>query len=129
VPQVRGGICNGTRATAAALSVRFLIDNALPPRLAELLSQAGHDATHVRAYGMQAAADADIVERARQESRVILSADTDFGAILAAQEIAHPSFVLFRDANLNSAEDYECPCWLVAATRAGSDHRMYSGFS
>ncbi len=48
----------------------------------------------------------DIVERARQESRVIVSADTDFGAILAAQEIAHPSFVLFRDANLNSAEDY-----------------------
>ena len=106
MPQVRGGVCNGTRATAAALGVRFLIDNALPPRLAELLAQAGHDAIHVGAYRMQAAADPDILGRARQESRVIVSADTDFGAILAAQEAAHPSFVLFRDSNLNSAEDY-----------------------
>ncbi len=55
---------------------------------------------------MQAAADADILTRARDEVRVIISADTDFGAILAAQEAAHPSFVLFRDSNLLSAEDY-----------------------
>ena len=61
-----------------------------PPRLAALLAQAGHDATHVRAYGMHAASDPDIIERARQENRVIVSADTDFGAILAAQEAARP---------------------------------------
>ena len=83
-----------------------MIDNALPPRLAELLKQAGHDATHVRAYGMQASGDPEILERARAEARVIVSADTDFGAILAAQEAALPSFVLFRDPNLLSAEDY-----------------------
>lgn len=106
MPEVRGGIGDGTRVTAAAFGVRFLIDNALPPRLAELLKQAGHDAIHVRAYGMYASADADILDRAREEARVIVSADTDFGAILAAQEAAHPSFVLFRDPNLFSAEDY-----------------------
>lgn len=50
--------------------------------------------------------DADILERARQEARIIVSAHTDFAAILAAQEAAHPSFVLFRDPNLLSAEDY-----------------------
>src|SRR4051812_1586776 len=104
--QVRGGNCDGARGAAAAFGVRFLIDNALPPRLAELLRQAGHDANHVRAYGMQAAADADILERGREEARIIVSADTDFAAILAAQEAAHPSFVLFRDPNLLSAEDY-----------------------
>jgi hypothetical protein len=43
---------------------------------------------------------------ARREARIIVSADTDFGVILAAQEAAHPSFVLFRDPNLLSAEDY-----------------------
>ncbi len=35
-----------------------------------------------------------------------MSADTDFGAIIAAQEATHPSFVLFRDSSLNSADDY-----------------------
>ncbi|MBV8896048.1 MAG: DUF5615 family PIN-like protein [Acidobacteriaceae bacterium] len=106
MPEVRGGFRPGTRVAAPALGVRFLIDNALPPRLAELLKQEGHDATHVRAYGMHASADADILERAREEERVIVSADTDFGAILAAQQAAHPSFVLFRDPNLLSAQDY-----------------------
>jgi predicted nuclease of predicted toxin-antitoxin system len=86
--------------------VRFLIDNALPPRLALLLSGAGQDAVHVRQYAMQATADEFILTRAREEDRVIVSADTDFGTLLAAQRASHPSFILFRDPNLLSAEDY-----------------------
>ena len=86
--------------------MKFLIDNALPPRLAELLCGAGHDATHVRAYRMQASSDLDILTRARQEDRVIVSADTDFSAILASQAAAYPSFVLFREPNLLVAENY-----------------------
>lgn len=86
--------------------MKFLIDNALPPHLAELLLAAGHDATHVRAYGMQAASDEAILSRAREEGRIVVSADSDFGAILAAQETECPSFILFREPNLLSASDY-----------------------
>lgn len=86
--------------------MKFLIDNALPPRVAELLVSAGHDATHVRAYGMHAASDEAILARAREEDRVVVSADSDFGSILAAQEVERPSFILFRDPNLLSASDY-----------------------
>ena len=86
--------------------MKFLIDNALPPRLADLLLAAEHDAVHVRAYGMHAARDEDIRARALQEDRVVVSADSDFGAILAAQEADRPSFILFRDPNLLAAHDY-----------------------
>jgi len=86
--------------------LRFLIDNALPPSLADLLLAAGHDAVHVRTYGMQAASNEEILARALLEDRIVVSADSDFGAILAARESERPSFILFRDPNLLAAPDY-----------------------
>ncbi|SPF50296.1 conserved hypothetical protein [Candidatus Sulfopaludibacter sp. SbA4] len=78
----------------------------LPPRLASLLLAAGHDAVHVRTYGIQAASDEKILARALQEDRILVSADSDFGAILAAQESERPSFILFREPDLLVAGDY-----------------------
>jgi predicted nuclease of predicted toxin-antitoxin system len=86
--------------------LRFLIDNALPPGLAELLCNDGHDAVHIRSYGMQAATDEQIVDRAVQDDRIIVSADSDFSAILAAQDADRPSFILFREPDLMLARDY-----------------------
>jgi predicted nuclease of predicted toxin-antitoxin system len=48
--------------------------------------------------GLAAADDETIFEHADRDQRVIISADTDFGTILAMRNVARPSVILFRGA-------------------------------
>jgi len=79
--------------------VKFLIDNAVSPFLAESLVARGYDAIHVRDLGMAAVPDEDIFALATQEDRIIVSADTAFGTLLAFQQTSKSSFILFRQTD------------------------------
>lgn len=76
--------------------MRFLIDNPLSPIVAEALGKAGHHAVHVRDLGLAGAEDETVFDLAADEQRVVVSADTDFGTILATREAKYPSVILFR---------------------------------
>ena len=79
--------------------MRFLADAGVSPETVEFLKQLGHEAVHVRTLGLQRAADAELVERARADSSVVLTFDLDFGEILALGILDKPSVIIFRLAD------------------------------
>jgi len=88
--------------------VRLLLDANLSPEVGRLLKEAGHDAIHVSEVGLLSAPDPEIMEAAAREGRILLTADADFGALLALGSLAAPSVVLLRSADhLRPAEQAE----------------------
>ncbi|MDO8307762.1 MAG: DUF5615 family PIN-like protein [Actinomycetota bacterium] len=85
--------------------MRVLLDNNLSPVVGKLLLAASWDAVHVRDLGLASADDPSVLEQARGDERILISADTDFGTLLAATQAESPSVVLVRRvANRRSAE-------------------------
>ena len=76
--------------------MKFLVDNALSPNLSLGLQEAGYDSVHVRELGLSSADDATIFEISQQDGRILVSADTDFGTLLALRGTSEPSIILFR---------------------------------
>ncbi len=51
----------------------FFVDNALSPRLADLLTEAGRDAVHVRSRGLHTASDSVLFDLGVLEGRTLSS--------------------------------------------------------
>ncbi len=97
--------------------MRFLVDMALSPALADWLLQRGHDAVHASAIGLACAPDPDIIERARGEHRVIITADLDYPRLLALAHSEQPGLILFRGGNYNDREVIERLAHALELTR------------
>lgn len=51
---------------------------------------------HVRDVGLRDTGDSEILQRARDEARTVITQDTDFGTLLATSRADRPSVVLLR---------------------------------
>lgn len=87
--------------------MRFLIDMPLSPELAVCLVKKGHDAVHALEVGLGRASDPAILERARNEQRVVVTADLDYSRLLALAKDEGPGLILFRGGNYSEQEAVE----------------------
>jgi predicted nuclease of predicted toxin-antitoxin system len=68
--------------------VRWLLDEMLPPRAAELLRDLGHDAVAVLDLGLAAMADEIVYERAVRERRIMVTENfADYAIILRERQV------------------------------------------
>jgi predicted nuclease of predicted toxin-antitoxin system len=83
--------------------IKLLLDQGLPRTAAALLCAAGIDTVHVGEIGYASADDADILQRARDDGRVVVTLDADFHALLALSGATSPSVIRIRIEGLRAA--------------------------
>jgi predicted nuclease of predicted toxin-antitoxin system len=84
--------------------MRFLVDMPLSPALAAWLVQQGHDAVHALELKLDRASDAAILDRARNERRVVVTADLDYPRLLALAGTEGPGLILLRGGNYSEQD-------------------------
>jgi len=83
--------------------MKFLIDAQLPRRFAVWLTEAGHDALHTLDMPLKnRTPDKDVVARAMQDGRVVVSKDDDF--VQAFLVNGEPPLLLISTGNIANAE-------------------------
>jgi len=80
-----------------------LLDQGLPRSTVSQLTKTGIEALHVGEIGMAAAEDAEILAFAEQHSRVVVTLDADFHALLARSGGVGPSVIRIRIEGLQAA--------------------------
>lgn len=79
--------------------MKFLLDECTSIRLGALVRDDGHDVVHVIECGLAGKTDEVVMAFARDERRVLISVDTDFGELLVRSGESLPSVILFRQGN------------------------------
>ena len=76
--------------------MNFLLDQSADFRLIPHLRNRGHDVTAISRHYPPGLADEDVLTIAREEVRVLIVADRDFGELIFHQELAHAGVIFFR---------------------------------
>jgi predicted nuclease of predicted toxin-antitoxin system len=83
--------------------MRFLLDMPVSFLLLDVLQSHGHEGVHAHQIGKDRAPDDELLEIARRESRVIITADLDFPRLMALSLAEGPGLILFRGGNSGDA--------------------------
>jgi predicted nuclease of predicted toxin-antitoxin system len=84
--------------------MRVLLDMPVSATLLGVLRAHGHEGVHAHQIGKDRASDSDLLETARRERRVIITADLDFPQLLALSQADGPGIILFRGGNYSDHE-------------------------
>ena len=84
--------------------MKFLLDMPVSSMLLEVLDFHGHEGVHVHQIGKDRAADSELLEIARLEDRIVITADLDFPRLLALSLAKGPGVILFRGGNYSDTE-------------------------
>jgi predicted nuclease of predicted toxin-antitoxin system len=76
--------------------MKFLFDQSADFRLIPHLRDRGHDVTAISRNYPPGFADEDVLAIARQEVRILIVADRDFGELIFQQELTHAGVIFFR---------------------------------
>ena len=82
--------------------IKLLLDQGLPRSASRLLSQAGIDTIHVAEIGFSTAEDREILAKAKEDGRVVVTLDADFHALLALSGATSPSVIRVRIERLKA---------------------------
>ncbi|MFT4277862.1 MAG: DUF5615 family PIN-like protein [Rhodopseudomonas sp.] len=85
------------------MTLRFLIDAQLPPKLAATLRDVGYEVSHVAEIGMLASSDKSIWNQAGKLNAALVTKDRDFLTIRAAAETG-PTVVWVRAGNVGNRQ-------------------------
>lgn len=88
--------------------------------MARLLREAGHDAAHVVEVGLGNTDDPVILGAAADDARIVVTADTDFDALLAARGTSSPSVVMLRSSD-HLTPDEQAQLIVTVTTRVGGE--------
>jgi predicted nuclease of predicted toxin-antitoxin system len=87
--------------------MRWLLDQGLPRTAAALLREVGLDAVHVGEILMATSKDHEILQLALNESRVSVTFDADFHAMLAISGASKPSIIRIREEGLKASAVFQ----------------------
>lgn len=76
--------------------MKFLGDMGVSQTVINTLRNSGYDAIHLRDEKLQKLPDENIILKAKDEGRIILTFDLDFGELLAFSGDSLPSVIIFR---------------------------------
>jgi len=88
--------------------MKLILDQGLPRSAAIILTDMGHEASHVGDISLAFATDMEILNYAASKSAVVVTLDADFHSLLAASGAKNPSVIRIREEGLRGAAVADC---------------------